>query len=107
MAKRFPEPGMDDPQAAADRRGFKTTVQMVTGAGDVVAMNDGGGPEVGNQYDADPMGEEYTAITFPSSEPDWGGAGSVAPAATMERTTTAGNSVASAPQNRTSYSGKE
>lgn len=103
MAKRFPEPGMDDPQAAMDRRGFVITDEMVTGKGRVVAMNDGGGPEVGNPYDCDPMGEEYEPLAYPASEPDWGGA-SMAPSATMERKTTAGNEVASAPQNRTSYS---
>jgi len=100
MAKRYPEPGMDDAQAAADRKGFRTTTEMVTGAGMVVAMNDMGGPEVGNQYDADPMGEDYSAVTYPTSEPDWGGSGSVGPTATMPMKTSAGNTVASAPQNR-------
>lgn len=107
MAKRYPEPGMDDAQAAADRRGFRTTMEMVTGAGNVVATNDMGGPEVGNQYDADPMGEDYSAITYPSSEPDWGGGAKSAPSAVMERSTTAGNKVASAPQNRTTFGGKD
>ncbi len=99
MAKRFPEPGMDDPQAAMDRKGFVITDDMVTGKGRVVAMNDGGGPEVGNPYDGTLMGEDYTPISYPSSEPDWGGMSS-GPSAVMERKTTAGNEVASAPQNR-------
>ena len=107
MAKRCPEPGMDDPQAAADRRGFKTTMEMVTGAGMVVAMNDMGGPEVGNQYDVDPMGEDYSAVTYPGSEPDWGAGNTMSPSAQQERTTTAGSKVASAPQNYTTYNGKE
>jgi hypothetical protein len=100
MATNNIEPGMDDPQAAADRKGYQTTVDMVTGKGMVHAANDGGGPEVGNQYDADPMGEEYGAVTYPKTTPDWGGSGTVAPGATMPRKTSAGNEVASAPQNR-------
>ena len=106
MAERNVEPGMDDPQAAEDRRGWKTTVDMVTGKGLVAAANDGGGPEVGNQYDTDPMGEEYADVTFPRTDPDWAGTGSVAPSATMPRRTTAGNEVDSAPQTRTTYPSK-
>ncbi len=106
MAKNNIEPGMDDPQAAVDRKGYKITVDMVTGVGMVAAANDGGGPSVGNQYDSDPMGEEYSDVTFNRTEPDWAGSGSVAPSATMPRKTTAGNDVASAPQTRTSFSGK-
>ena len=100
MATNNIEPGMDDPQAAVDRRGYVIGVDMVTGKGMVAAANDGGGPEVGNAYDSDPMGEEYSPVTYPSTSPDWGGTGSVAPGATMPRKTTAGNEVASAPQNR-------
>ena len=105
MAQRFPEPGMDDQQAALDRKGYTTTVDMVTGKGMVVAMNDMGGPEVGNPYCEDPMGEEYNAVTFVRNEPDWGGA-PMAPTAVMPRTTTAGNTVASAPQTRTAANAK-
>lgn len=106
MATKNIEPGMDDPQAAVDRRGYVIGVDMVTGKGVVAAANDGGGPSVGNAYDGDPMGEEYGAVTYPTTEPDWAGSGSVAPSASMPRKTTAGNEVASAPQTRTNYSGK-
>ena|ERR1035437_4735144 len=106
MAQRFPEPGMNDQQAAADRKGFQTTMEMVTGKGRVVAANDGGGPEVGNPYDTTLMGEDYMPVTYPSSEPDWGGA-SMGASATQERITTAGNKVASAPQNRTTFGGSK
>lgn len=106
MATKNIEPGMDDPQAATDRKGFVIGMDMVTGKGMVAAANDGGGPSVGSNYDTDPMGEEYNPVTFVQTEPDWGGTGSVAPTATMPRKTTAGNEVDSAPQTRTGFTGK-
>ena len=51
------EPGMDEAQAQKDRQGFTTTVEMITG-GMKKMVGDGTGPEVGNQYDTDPLGEE-------------------------------------------------
>lgn len=105
MATRDIEPGMDDAQAAMDRKGYTTTMDMVTGKGNIVAMNDMGGPEVGNPYCNDPMGEDYSPVTFVRNEPDWGGA-PMAPTAVMPRKTEGGAMIASAPQTRTAANGK-
>jgi len=61
------EPGMDDEQAQTDRHGWRTSVDFVTGKGMLVEAMSAGGPEVGNQFDTDPLGEEYSAITYPAS----------------------------------------
>ena len=58
------EPAMDPEQAQADRHGYMTTVEMVTGKGRLAMLGDGAGPEVGNAYDEDPLGEEFANITF-------------------------------------------
>ena len=58
------EPGMDDAQAQADRRGWAIPVTMPTGQNEIAAVGANAGPEVGNQYDVDPMGEEYSAVTY-------------------------------------------
>ncbi len=105
MAERFPEVGMDDAQAAKDRKGYVISMDDVTGNGMVLAANAGGGPEVGNPYGKEMSGEDYGALAYPMSEPDWGGTASQGPGATMPRETTSGNVVASAPQNRTTAKG--
>ncbi len=59
--------GMDESQAQTDRAGYKTTVEYVTGgmAADAFA---GGGVEVGNQYDEDQLGEEYSNVSYGAGE---------------------------------------
>ncbi len=57
------QPGMDDGQAQKDRGGFDTTVEQLTGHGPQKDFLDGGGPQVGNPYDDDPMGEEYKGVS--------------------------------------------
>ena len=58
------EPGMDPEQAQSDRYGYKTSVDMVTGKGRLAALGEGAGPEVGNAYDEDPLGEEFANVTY-------------------------------------------
>jgi hypothetical protein len=58
-----PNPGMNEAQEKKDRAGFHTTVENVTG-GETKDVGDGCGPEVGNPYDGDPMGEEYAGVTY-------------------------------------------
>ena len=96
MAKNL-EPGMDDPQAEADRKGWQTTVNMLTGAGERKDFTAGAGPEVGNNYDADPLGEEYGAVTYNTA--DGAGTSGGGPSAQMPRTDQSGKTTASAPQN--------
>lgn len=103
--KKNNEPGMDDSQAQHDRHGWDTDVATLTGKQGTMALGAGAGPEVGLGYDNDPMGEEYSAVTYGASEPGppsgsmgKGGSGA-SPSELSERTTTAGNTVASAPQN--------
>jgi hypothetical protein len=56
--------GMDKEQMKKDSAGWKTTVGMVTGGTEGNTM-DGGGPMVGNCYsNEDPMGEEYSDVTY-------------------------------------------
>ena len=50
-------------QAQKDRSGFSTTVANVTG-GEFKDVGDESGLEVGNCYDADPMGEKDEKITW-------------------------------------------
>lgn len=57
------EAGMDEEQAQKDRAGFTTTVENVT-TGVKKPFDEGGGMEVGNPYDADPMGESKSGVTY-------------------------------------------
>ena len=61
-------PGMNDDLAYADRAGWETSVAMLTG-GVPQDWDMFGGPEVGNQYDLDPMSEARTMTTFSESDP--------------------------------------
>lgn len=70
MAERVQAPGMDDSQAQSDRVGWTRTQASVLGPGEPRDYQAMAGPEVGNQYDRDPMGEEYEAVTYTASEPD-------------------------------------
>lgn len=98
------EPGMDDTQAQVDRGGWSTTVAMVTGTQPTVHFCDGAGQEVGNQYDYDPMGEEYSAVTFGKNEPDYpGSSAGPAPNASMPEKSSGGGTVATRPQTMTTY----
>lgn len=63
------EPGMNDDLAYADRAGWQTSVAMLTG-GCSEEYDLFGGPEVGNQYDLDPMGEERGMTTFSRDTPE-------------------------------------
>lgn len=97
------EPGMNDDLAYADRAGYQTSVEMLT-TGRPEDWSMFGGPEVGNQYDLDPMGEERSMTTFSHGDPSAhghigvaGAEGAVSPQST--ETTTGGKRVASAPQN--------
>ena len=63
MLKKTMTPGMDEGQAQKDRGGFRTEVEYLTG-GTSYDADEGGGPEVGNPYDVDPMGEEYHGVTY-------------------------------------------
>jgi len=67
------EPGMDESQAQMDREGFTTSVEMITG-GVKKMVGDMSGPEVGNQYDLDPLGEERTddLVYGPGTNPSKG-----------------------------------
>ena len=60
-------PGMDEEQANKDRGGYKTTVEYVTGGMEAGAFEDGG-VEVGNQYDEDALGEEYSNVSYEGGE---------------------------------------
>lgn len=55
--------GMNDAQAKKDSGGFSSTVKA-TLEGEVNMVGDGAGPEVGNNYDADPMGETKSNLTY-------------------------------------------
>jgi hypothetical protein len=97
MARNL-EPGMDDPQAQADRKGWQTTVASLTGAGEAnLSYEDRAGPEVGNNYDIDPLGEEYSPVTYTQSTSQ--GSASAGPSAQEPRGDKAGKTTASAPQN--------
>lgn len=98
------EPGMDDDQAQRDRKGWIISVADATGKGENRHFCEGAGPEVGVQFDRDPLGEEYAPITYGDDYPaagSMGRAGST-PSTQEPRRTTAGSTVASAPQNYTS-----
>ncbi len=62
------EPGMNDDVMLSDRAGYTTSVEMLTG-GAPHEWDMFGGPEVGNQYDLDPMGEERGMTTFSMDDP--------------------------------------
>ncbi len=62
------EPGMNDDVMMSDRAGFTTSVEMLT-TGRPEDWGVFGGPEVGNQYDLDPMGEERGMTTFSRENP--------------------------------------
>ena len=57
------DPNGHQAQAQADRKGWKTTTTMVTGGEqqDALAL---AGPEVGNPYDEDEMGENRGRVTY-------------------------------------------
>lgn len=99
------EPGMDDTQAQADRHGWMTTIDHVTGKDRLAYFCDGAGGEVGCQFDADPMGEEYSAVTY---GPETGGGVRSAggPSGLQEQRTSDGRMTATAPQNYTPTSTK-
>jgi hypothetical protein len=63
------EIGMNDELQNADRAGWQTSVEMLTG-GKPMEWDDLGGLEVGpTSYEHDPMGEDRTMMTFSSGEP--------------------------------------
>lgn len=68
MANKNLNPGMNDEQAQRDRNGWETTADIVRGVPQMMHFCDQSGPEVGNPYDTDPMGEEYGAVTFGTEE---------------------------------------
>jgi len=57
-------PGMRPDLQQQDSKGFQTTVDMVTGKGDRELAMECGGIEVGSNYDATAMGEEYRAVSY-------------------------------------------
>jgi hypothetical protein len=62
------QPGINGDLADADRAGFQTSVEAITG-GIPMSLFALGGPEVGGQYDLDPMGEERGHTTFSHEDP--------------------------------------
>lgn len=98
------EPGMNDDLAYEDRAGFCTSIEMLT-TGSPQDWNDFSGPEVGNPYDMDPMGEERTMMTFGADSKALGHIGEAATEAGGHQegagaaTTTGGKSTHLAPQN--------
>lgn len=57
-------PAMNEGQAQSDRVNWKIPAGMTTGNSDIVDALAGGGPEVGNNYDGDPLGENYGGVTY-------------------------------------------
>jgi len=55
--------GMNEEEMKKDRSGYSTTVAMVTGGEFDEALADIGA-EVGNPYDSDELGEDYTNLTY-------------------------------------------
>jgi hypothetical protein len=100
------EIGMNDDLAYADRAGWETSVEMLTG-GSAHDWDVFGGLEVGNQYDLDPMGEERAMTTFSKDDPKAKGhigAAAAEGGAGMQDnanyvTTTGGKKMATGPQN--------
>lgn len=96
------EPGMDDPQAEKDRAGWEIDSGFPVGKNRSAHFCDGAGPEVGNPYDYDGLGEEYSAVTY-GKEPDYPAGtakgGSATASEQMPRRSSGGGTVASAPQN--------
>jgi len=61
-------PGMNDELQYSDRAGYTTSMEMLTG-GVPEDWDMFSGPEVGNQYDLDPMSEERSMTTFSQTDP--------------------------------------
>lgn len=102
------EPGMNDEQAQADRHGWRTTVGMVTGQGELEGALECGGPEVGNPYDVDPLGEDYKPVTYPTNiAMPPGKIGGAAPSGEMPMRSSGGGTVATAPQNYSTTKGSD
>lgn len=59
------QPGMNDAQKVADSKTYGTTWDMNGGGGSFKALGDMSGPQVGNPYDGDAMGENRSMITYP------------------------------------------
>lgn len=97
MAKRNLEPGMDAPQLDKDRAGYRTTTTMVTG-GEEEDVGECAGPEVGNPYSNDPMGEDREMITWTESDTTGGHVDGGKPLPTD--TTKQGGTMAKVPQRR-------
>src|SRR5271165_1960871 len=68
------EPGMNHEQQRKDAAGYSTDLDMLTGGILCDAMM-GGGPEVGNAYDKDPLGENRHMVTFTDEVMPEGGMG--------------------------------
>lgn len=60
------QPGMNDAQKVADSKTFGTTFEMQAGGGVFKELGAMSGPQVGNPYDGDAMGENRSMITYPS-----------------------------------------
>jgi len=61
-------PGMNQTQEEKDRAGFRIDVEMTTGGKSIPCDELPAGPEVGNPYDSDELGEEYGAVTYNGGE---------------------------------------
>lgn len=100
------EIGMNDDLAYADRAGWETSVEMITG-GSPHDWDMFGGLEVGGNYELDPMGEDRHMATFSQGDPKAMGRIGMASAevgAGMQdnasyMTTTGGKKIAMGPQN--------
>ena len=57
------KPGMDDSKRVADSKTWKVTVEDLT-AGVFHGLEYRSGPQVGNGYDGDALGEDRTKITY-------------------------------------------
>lgn len=57
------QPGMDNAQRDADSKTFAVPVEMLT-SGKFMELGEMSGPQVGNAYDADALGEERAKITY-------------------------------------------
>ena len=99
-----PEMGMNDDLAYADRAGWNTSVEMLTG-GSPHDWTDFSSIEVGNPYDLDAMGEDRSDISYMDSmaKGHIGGASMESGAGMQENAgaamTTGGKSTHLAPQN--------
>lgn len=57
-------PGEDEAQAQKDRGGFRIDAEHTTGGKSLGVDELPCGPEVGNPYDGDELGEEYKGVTY-------------------------------------------